>query len=121
LHHALHQSARYPVLFSSFVLIRPPPTPTLFPYTTLFRSQYKPEPEDQKQTSLHIIGVNLVTVSAAQQLSKGMYDVQMYTDNSKRSEEHTSELQSRFDLVCRLLLDKKNNNHKDRKGGATLF
>src|SRR5699024_8188022 len=61
-----------------------------------FNKQYKPEPEDQKQTSLHIIGVNLVTVSAAQQLSKGMYDVQMYTDNSKNFTTYNSQANVHF-------------------------
>src|SRR5207249_10830602 len=74
-----------------FLMIPPPPTSTLFPYTTLFRSNYETvikgiagdrrlDPEDQDEL------------------------IEQYR---YRSEEHTSELQSRFDLVCRLLLEKK--------------
>src|SRR5438067_10090383 len=65
-------------------MIRRPPRSTLFPYTTLFRSS------DHR---LH-------RCVAARQLPFG--------EMEPRSEEHTSELQSRFDLVCRLLLEKKN-------------
>src|SRR5437868_12437464 len=70
-------------------MIRRPPRSTLFPYTTLFRSQpfpTRPAPFERQGVS--------------------------EADLLDRSEEHTSELQSRFDLVCRLLLEKKkNNNH----------
>src|SRR2546430_17569587 len=66
-----------------FLMIRRPPRSTLFPYTTLFRSQ---------QTPMH--GRDLNTV-IADQACEG------------RSEEHTSELQSQSNLVCRLLLEKK--------------
>src|SRR5438067_6561248 len=67
-------------------MIRRPPRSTLFPYTTLFRS------ESNGIES----GANLVLPARARQRRQ------------LRSEEHTSELQSRFDLVCRLLLEKKN-------------
>src|SRR5437588_8971000 len=66
-------------------MIPPPPTSTLFPYTTLFRSTPK---------SFSRKPFFLVTSSSA-------------TRVSSRSEEHTSELQSHSDLVCRLLLEKK--------------
>src|SRR5699024_12741882 len=65
----------------------PPPRPTLFPYTTLFRSG----------NHTHV-GRNDHSVLTA---APGRYE------RYGRSEEHTSELQSRFDLVCRLLLEKK--------------
>src|SRR5690349_23231273 len=67
-------------------MIRRPPRSTLFPYTTLFRS-----------------GV----VSESSAAAWGVADVDVIADRG-RSEEHTSELQSRRDLVCRLLLEKKN-------------
>src|SRR5437773_5531331 len=67
-------------------MIRPAPSSTLFPYTTLFRSD---------QLSLDTRGLDL-------SISKGFGFVTPY-----RSEEHTSELQSHHDLVCRLLLEKK--------------
>src|SRR5437868_9724385 len=71
-------------------MIRRPPRSTLFPYTTLFRSNAS-EAFPFKLSSL-----------AANTKHR-----QLRLDGVKRSEEHTSELQSRFDLVCRLLLEKK--------------
>src|SRR5699024_12856068 len=79
-----------PVLF--FLTIRRPPRPTLFPYTTLFRSH--------QSWSDRIHAAGLTTYRYA--------DVKGSRELIRRSEEHTSELQSRFDLVCRLLLEKKN-------------
>src|SRR5438067_10639718 len=70
-------------------MIRRPPRSTLFPYTTLFRS----------------LQIDLLLVVAAQSQPRLLADDR---DDRLRSEEHTSELQSRFDLVCRLLLEKKN-------------
>src|SRR5207249_9660539 len=69
-------------------MIRRPPRSTLFPYTTLFRSEelfLSPE-------------------------MRGALDQAIAAGEQVRSEEHTSELQSRFDLVCRLLLEKKNGS-----------
>src|SRR5216684_5347004 len=69
------------IFFFFFLMIRRPPRSTLFPYTTLFRSSACwPEPAHNEPPSLPVSG---------------------------RSEEHTSELQSRLHLVCRLLLEKK--------------
>src|SRR2546428_9973476 len=80
-------------------MIRRPPRSTLFPYTTLFRSVIR-----HNRTSticlVHIILLSLVAQNLASQF------VQIFRCNT-RSEEHTSELQSRSDLVCRLLLEKK--------------
>src|SRR5437868_11170004 len=73
-------------------MIRPPPISTLFPYTTLFRSV-------QCSPSIRISAISR-TRSRHVWMSNGDSSV-------ARSEEHTSELQSRFDLVCRLLLEKK--------------
>src|ERR1039457_5566010 len=71
-----------------FLMIRRPPRSTLFPYTTLFRSEPEPgqqaNPGERESAHLHPDG---------------------------RSEEHTSELQSPCNLVCRLLLEKKKNTH----------
>src|SRR6266581_7778400 len=72
------------LFFFFFLMIRRPPRSTLFPYTTLFRSPV---------TQLHCQGVRLVGC-----------------DGDRRSEEHTSELQSPVHLVCRLLLEKKKKN-----------
>src|SRR6266536_5477039 len=76
-------------IFFFFLMIRQPPRSTLFPYTTLFRSIPRVRPVVGRRTQLH--------PSAGR---------------GPRSEEHTSELQSRVDLVCRLLLEKKNKNIK---------
>ena len=80
---------------SFFLVIRRPPRSTLFPYTTLFRSDLK----------------NIITLGLGGQLNRED-NVTEKTDGqnlmiSWRSEEHTSELQSRLHLVCRLLLEKK--------------
>src|SRR5690349_23450477 len=74
-----------------FLLIRRPPRSTLFPYTTLFRSNWLPS----------VLLCSAVIV--------GSWGYFLYQG---RSEEHTSELQSRRDLVCRLLLEKKKKNNK---------
>src|SRR6266540_4384233 len=83
-----------PCRFLFFLMIRRPPRSTLFPYTTLFRSELAALlrvpalPPERPQRRRHL---------------------------ERRSEEHTSELQSHHDLVCRLLLEKKN------KKNITLF
>src|SRR5256885_13222702 len=81
--------------FLFFLMIRRPPRSTLFPYTTLFRSALAGGFGRQRH-ALQPGGGALHGVCHAQQLSAGL-----------RSEEHTSELQSPCNLVCRLLLEKK--------------
>src|SRR2546422_6369545 len=86
-------------------MIRRPPRSTLFPYTTLFRSldDLPGWPEQVKLMQKNWIGK-----------SEGVRIGFPYELNGKkRSEEHTSELQSRLHLVCRLLLEKKNTKHSD--------
>src|SRR5216683_6229675 len=73
------------LLFFFFLMIRRPPRSTLFPYTTLFRSPGHTRLPSRRHSKTWMPG---------------------------RSEEHTSELQSRSDLVCRLLLEKKKKTHK---------
>src|SRR6266511_4856552 len=73
-----------PCTFFFFLMIRRPPRSTLFPYTTLFRSRSRPRRDRRRGAPS----------------GRGM-------QRSRRSEEHTSELQSRENLVCRLLLEKK--------------
>src|SRR2546429_4930616 len=82
--------------FFFFLMIRRPPRSTLFPYTTLFRSYAGAV--DLGPVVYHGIGA---FVTAALMLKLGL----------PRSEEHTSELQSRLHLVCRLLLEKKKYTH----------
>src|SRR3989475_6498208 len=72
-------------------MIRRPPRSTLFPYTTLFRSSSKPSPSNRVRSPNRSARSSTATTS-------------------HRSEEHTSELQSQSNLVCRLLLEKKNMN-----------
>src|SRR2546427_7507753 len=78
-----------------FLMIRRPPRSTLFPYTTLFRSRGRP------------CRTGPGPVRAAAGLPHGPVRAARH---SMRSEEHTSELQSQSNLVCRLLLEKKNNH-----------
>src|SRR5258707_5382674 len=85
-------------------MIRRPPRSTLFPYTTLFRSI--------GNTVWNLLGVYRVGTVAADKKSFGLR--QSDNTNHYRSEEHTSELQSRQYLVCRLLLEKKNHSSGGR-------
>src|SRR2546422_8598726 len=80
--------------FFFFLMIRRPPRSTLFPYTTLFRSAA--QGAEAATSEPEALGALVKTEIARWQ---------------KRSEEHTSELQSRLHLVCRLLLEKKKNSN----------
>src|SRR3712207_7429242 len=82
-------------------MIRRPPRSTLFPYTTLFRSQVKTE----ALTSCQGLGCSYQLARYAP--SSPIGSPLAYIERLARSEEHTSELQSRQYLVCRLLLEKK--------------
>src|SRR3712207_6964023 len=87
-------------------MIRRPPRSTLFPYTTLFRSAARrPHQGTVRPGVLHPIGVD-GTRSGPQRPDPRREDV-LLVRRHPRSEEHTSELQSRQYLVCRLLLEKK--------------
>src|SRR5207249_5653695 len=103
------------------LLTPPPPTSTLFPYTTLFRSIVH---EPVHRANVHDLAVQCNAHDPAIHIAHGPASrVELQTPPSRcnrlqagscalhwtRSEEHTSELQSRFDLVCRLLLEKKKN------------
>src|SRR5690349_21978482 len=83
-------------------MIRRPPRSTLFPYTTLFRSSSAPSP------------VRSIVFSSR----RYFWSESMTSMPALRSEEHTSELQSRRDLVCRLLLEKKKK--KKQKNNAQI-
>src|SRR3712207_8913514 len=86
-----------------FLMIRRPPRSTLFPYTTLFRSLLQ-------GCGDAVIGINPATDSPARTVALlELVDevISRYGIPTQRSEEHTSELQSRQYLVCRLLLEKK--------------
>src|SRR3712207_8872038 len=99
-----------------FLMIRRPPRSTLFPYTTLFRSDYVLVLDEQDRPkrwvnvgelerdggSLEEVGRPVVAIVDC--------DANLF-ETLDRSEEHTSELQSRQYLVCRLLLEKKKHHH----------
>src|SRR5688572_32172212 len=83
-------------------MLRRPPRSTLFPYTTLFRSQFG---ATSGKTAIVIDGDSTAGPSPVQLLVLGLAGC--------RSEEHTSELQSQSNLVCRLLLEKKKKKKKE--------
>src|SRR2546428_2199495 len=90
-------------------MIRRPPRSTLFPYTTLFRSPWHlqtsfPPPSTRRSSPGQAV------------LLRSPASIRQW-----RSEEHTSELQSRSDLVCRLLLEKKKNIPRHRRPATALY
>src|SRR5688572_31278081 len=102
-------------------MTRRPPRPTLFPYTTLFRSvtdawaharafnrKFILDEDKQIQDQVREKGVTITKPDAApfRQATESVYNDFYATPAGKRSEEHTSELQSQSNLVCRLLLEK---------------
>src|SRR2546422_2840919 len=96
-------------------MIRRPPRSTLFPYTTLFRSHPRLLVREQRagasQTTLHFVEHEGRPARVAQLAQEAEpFGIQRpHASLALRSEEHTSELQSRLHLVCRLLLEKKKN------------
>src|SRR3712207_7193496 len=98
-----------------FLMIRRPPRSTLFPYTTLFRSggpytvtvTYSGFGE-QSRSGYSLNQGDVVMVDMAMQIQETTLEVVQVVGSGLRSEEHTSELQSRQYLVCRLLLENKN-------------
>src|SRR5437762_5819723 len=97
--------------FSMFLNL---PNSTLFPYTTLFRSQSGWRPTSSTGEKLHGIPtarVSMALISALRFISLGFQVAAIPNSCGNRSEEHTSELQSPMYLVCRLLLEKKNIHH----------
>src|SRR5438445_5142319 len=97
-------------------MTRRPPRSTLFPYTTLFRS-HGPDPVSIIVVRVEEIGRCRRELSLYQGLSDVLatYAVALGARGDRRSEEHTSELQSRQYLVCRLLLEKKKKKKSIRK------
>src|SRR3712207_9492564 len=93
------------LLYLFFLMIRRPPRSTLFPYTTLFRSATTASPTQIAQIRTARPSISAACDATAATSIAGPMDGA--TGNPSRSEEHTSELQSRQYLVCRLLLEKK--------------
>src|SRR3712207_8249553 len=90
-------------------MIRRPPRSTLFPYTTLFRSPHIRVLEQARERALHPApGAVFVPDAVLKPQAQARVAKQLRQRLLARSEEHTSELQSRQYLVCRLLLEKKN-------------
>src|SRR5690606_40634926 len=97
---------------SFFFMIPPPPPSTLFPYTTLFRSRLKTPAKQAAAYSPTLWPSTIVGIMPQEAHSFARaYSILKIAVWAYRSEEHTSELQSRENLVCRLLLEKKNTNH----------
>src|SRR3712207_8360340 len=97
-------------------MIRRPPRSTLFPYTTLFRSDGEHVDRGRAEALERVAGI--VDHRPARRVEAGVHDDgygRERLEALERSEEHTSELQSRQYLVCRLLLEKKNIIHHHTK------
>src|SRR2546430_11981226 len=96
-------------------MIRRPPRSTLFPYTTLFRSRPRRLAMPATQALLFIDGGSW----EPEYDGTATHSVPRVAKEFVRSEEHTSELQSQSNLVCRLLLEKKKNHYKHRSYPTT--
>src|SRR5690606_41411886 len=99
----------------SFLMHRRPPTSPLFPYTTLFRSLECPGEAGPVRGAETLLALAVQDVDAFVIRGELVGDLAgavrgVVVDHEDRSEEHTSELQSRENLVCRLLLEKKKNH-----------
>src|SRR5689334_23891029 len=102
------------ISFLFFLVIRRPPRSTLFPYTTLFRSTGSVSV--RKPVSVPPGNVpSTPSVSGRSFLSEKSPAKASSMSSMLRSEEHTSELQSQFHLVCRLLLEKKKHKKNDNR------
>src|SRR5260370_11359264 len=100
------------VTFFFFLMIRRPPRSTLFPYTTLFRSEIVTIGNEGIVGLPAVLGTNTLPFRAFVQVP-GHGSV-LVPNTAGRSEEHTSELQSHLNLVCRLLLEKKKQRRPTR-------
>src|SRR3712207_9455742 len=92
------------------LMIRRPPRSTLFPSTTLFRSRHGGQDRQENQRAQHPAAPPALLLKATPH-ARIVLSGRFAACDAPRSEEHTSELQSRQYLVCRLLLEKKNTTH----------
>src|SRR2546422_4875965 len=95
-------------------MIRRPPRSTLFPYTTLFRSRAAVQQVRQRPDRREAVVESVQHVRRTLVQHHVLHFGGSEARGGGRSEEHTSELQSRLHLVCRLLLEKKNRSHGAR-------
>src|SRR2546430_7563640 len=95
-------------------MIRRPPRSTLFPYTTLFRSKFVPGLAMMAPPLAGAVGMRFARFSAFSTLGGALWV------GAARSEEHTSELQSQSNLVCRLLLEKKKHSRSQFMYNANI-
>src|SRR5690348_17694041 len=97
-------------------MIRRPPRSTLFPYTTLFRSvlgpRHHPRVVDRRRSGFYLLSAEIARRTRQEILRSHSTSLRagLLANDRRRSEEHTSELQSPVHLVCRLLLEKKKSS-----------
>src|SRR5690606_41278786 len=103
---------RTPFFPRFFLLLRRPPGSTLFPYTTLFRSSATGSPTGTRSTSRGAPRFWATPPACTPRAARSR--LLRWPPPTTRSEEHTSELQSRENLVCRLLLEKKKKKKQDQ-------
>src|SRR5438034_9391264 len=102
------QTSAVLTFFFFFLTIRLPPRSTLFPYTTLFRSY------DSILQVADLVHQPQLHGLRSREDTPVRDELELLSRQGLRSEEHTSELQSHSDLVCRLLLEKKNRHYRRR-------
>src|SRR5690606_41073868 len=113
---AMRCAWRWPCLTRLFSLwTRRPPSSTLFPYTTLFRSRKRIEDSGQAADEYANELANKILQEDRDQEGILRTERGLGPKGERRSEEHTSELQSRENLVCRLLLEKKKQDREDAR------
>src|SRR5690348_17743039 len=96
-------------------MIRRPPRSTLFPYTTLFRSILAHGRRDGQHVGAHLAGSDMIDELASDAVWPSLRCERIENVGfARRSEEHTSELQSPVHLVCRLLLEKKKKKNEEQ-------
>src|SRR2546430_7872710 len=93
-------------------MIRRPPRSTLFPYTTLFRSVSTSVPRMAPSTGFLLRARRSAVNAGSWPCRESIRSLTARAESRHRSEEHTSELQSQSNLVCRLLLEKKKKNYQ---------
>src|SRR2546430_10423239 len=109
------------LFFFFFLMIRRPPRSTLFPYTTLFRSSISKLLIGGVMPGLILSLSFVIYIMARVKMNPALAPTAGFDEHHGRSEEHTSELQSQSNLVCRLLLEKKKKTATDRPRSDSLF